>query len=243
MRGEVRAKERGVWWRRTNRHRAGNGTNHGYSSRALLLPPYPPSPLFFLYISILFTSFFLITLFRTPTPPSFHRRRLRRLPHESCDWASCTSLSLGSTSTLATTSLQFPPQPQLGFLSFFFSFLSFLHPLPNTLLTLIHCPPFFAQFTPLGRIIMPSAVTKEMHTPSITMYKFSARGFGRVLIKKPFHPFSSEIIRLSSHQDATSIDLFFSTRKSIGEREKKHRINSRIFNHSPSGYRSIIKDI
>lgn len=72
---------------------------------------------------------------------------------------------------------------------------------------------------------MPSAVTKEMHTPSITMYKFSAHGFGRVLIKKPFHSFSSEIIRLSSHQDATSIDLFFSTRKSIGEKEKKKKHN------------------
>lgn len=72
---------------------------------------------------------------------------------------------------------------------------------------------------------MLSAVTKEMHTPSITMYKFSGRGFGRVLIKKPFHSFSLEIIRLSSHQDATSMDLFFSTRKSIrrgrGHVEKK----------------------
>lgn len=116
-----------------------------------------------------------------------------------------------------------PHNPSSGFC--LFSPLSFLPPLPNTLLTLIHCPPFFAQFTPLGRIITPSAVTKEMHTPSITMYKFSARGFGRVLIKKPFHSFSSEIIRLSSHQDATSIDLFFSTRKSIGEREKKKTQN------------------
>lgn len=32
MRGEVRAKERGVWRRLTNRLYAGNGTNHGYSS-------------------------------------------------------------------------------------------------------------------------------------------------------------------------------------------------------------------
>lgn len=177
-------------------------------------------PLFFLSLHLHLIYLFLPN--HAPSnsyPPSFHRRRL--LPHESCDWASCTSLSLGSTSTLATTSLQFPPQPQLRLI--FFSFLSVLPPLPNALLTLTHCPPFFAQFTPLGRIIMPPAVTKEMLTPSITMYKFSARGFGRVLIKKPFHSFSSEIIRLSSHQDATSIDLFFSTRKSIGERERKKK--------------------
>lgn len=32
MRGEVKAKERGVWRRLTNRLCAGNGTNHGYSS-------------------------------------------------------------------------------------------------------------------------------------------------------------------------------------------------------------------
>lgn len=103
---------------------------------------------------------------------------------------------------------------------------------------LIHWPPCFTQSTPLRQIIILSAVTKEMHTPSITMYKFSARGFGRVLIKKPFHSFSWEIIRLSSHQDATSIDPFSSSRKPIGE-----KINSRVFNHSPSGHQSIIKDI
>lgn len=104
---------------------------------------------------------------------------------------------------------------------------------------LIHRPPcLFTQSAPLRQIIIPSAVTKEMHTPSITMYKFSARGFGRVLIKKPFHSFSWEIIRLSSHQDATSIDPFSSSRKPIGD-----QINSRVFNHSPSGQQSIIKDI
>lgn len=62
---------------------------------------------------------------------------------------------------------------------------------------------------------MPSPVAKELHPPSITMYKFSVRRFSSVLIKKPFHLFSGEIIRLSSHQDATSIDPFFSSRKSI----------------------------
>lgn len=138
MRGEVRAKERGVQQRRTNRQRAGNGTNHGCSSGALLLPPYlpllhlfstpppppppPPSrspltPHSSLYISVLFTSLFLITLFLTPTPPPHTHTPLVSswpLPHESCDRASCPTLSL------ATTSLQFPfTAPALG--SFFFS--------------------------------------------------------------------------------------------------------------------------
>lgn len=174
MRGEVRAKERGVWRRLTNRLYAGNGTNHGYSSGlccSLFIS-------LFSYISVLFTSLFLITLSSTLTP-SVHCC----LPHESCGWASHTSLSLTPTSILTGTSLQFPLQSHLGVFSL-------LHRTLPSPWFLFHCPPCFTQFTPLRQIIMLSVVTKEMHTPSITMYKFSARGFGRVLIKKPFHSFS-----------------------------------------------------
>lgn len=90
---------------------------------------------------------------------------------------------------------------------------------------------------PFCQIIIPSAVTKEMHTPSITMHRFSVRGFGQFLIKNPFHSFSWEIIVLSSHQDATSIDPFSSYRKPLG------RLNSRVFNHLNWRQQSIIKDV
>ncbi|CAG04634.1 unnamed protein product [Tetraodon nigroviridis] len=52
MRGEVRAKERGVWIRLTNQLDPGNGTNHGYSLGLCCLLFISP----FSYISALFTS-------------------------------------------------------------------------------------------------------------------------------------------------------------------------------------------
>lgn len=130
---------------------------------SLLIPP----PSFFLYISILFTSFFLITLLPTPTPPSFHRRCHRRLPHESCDWASCTSLSLGSTSMLATTSLQFPPQPQLGFLSLFFLSLPFslLYRTLSSLLFTAH-PSLHSSLPSVGLLCRLQSLRRCTHHPS-----------------------------------------------------------------------------
>lgn len=90
------------------------------------------------------------------------------------------SLSRTLTSILPSTPLQFSLHPHLGFSP----------PPPNAFLpwSLIHWPLCFAQST--RQIIILSAVTKEMHTPSITMYKFSVRRFGQVLIKKPFLSFS-----------------------------------------------------
>lgn len=93
------------------------------------------------------------------------------------------------------------------------------------------------HFTSPPQIIILSAVTKEIHTPSITMHKFSVRRFGRVLIKKPFHLFSWEIIRLSSHQDAKSKDPFFCFRKTIGKK------NTGSLTTFPRGHHSIIKYI
>lgn len=97
-----------MWRRLTNRLYAGNETNHGYSSGlccSLFISLYS-------YISVLFTSLFLITPSSTLTP-SFHCC----LPHESCGLASHTSLSLTPTSVLTSTSLQFPLQSHLGVFS------------------------------------------------------------------------------------------------------------------------------
>lgn len=109
MRGEVRAKERGVWGRLTNQLYAGNGTNHGYSSGlccSLFIS-------LFSYIFVLFTSLFVITLSST-FPPLFHWC----LPHKLCDWASHTSLSLTPTSVLPEIILPIPPSiPPQGLFS------------------------------------------------------------------------------------------------------------------------------
>lgn len=127
MRREVRAKERGVWMRLANRLYAGNGTNHGYSSGVCC------SLFIFLfsYISVLFTSLFLITLSSTPIP-LFHCC----VPHESCDRASHTSLSVTPTSILPSNPPWFffppPPAPNTSCTLVFYS-------LP-TLLYIVHSP-------------------------------------------------------------------------------------------------------
>lgn len=82
MRGEVRAKERGVWRSLTNRLCAGNRTNHGNCS-GLCCSLFLCNSSLFSYILILFTFLFLNDLSLHFSPLLF----LRCLPHESCDWA------------------------------------------------------------------------------------------------------------------------------------------------------------
>lgn len=171
MRGKVRAKERGVWGRLTNQLYDGNATNHGYCSGSVA----PSFSVIFSYI--LFTALFIIAL-----SPTLSLLLDCRLPRESCDKASHSSLTLAITFILPSTPLQFPLQTHL----------KFPPPPPKPFPPpgfLFHLPPCSTHSTPLCQSIILSAVTKEIHTPSITMYKFSVRGFGRVLIKKPFHSF------------------------------------------------------
>lgn len=185
MRGEVRAKERGVW-------------RGAYQSRLLLGAP-------------------MLSLFLSVIPPFFLHPGLIYFSPPNC------SFSLPSCSLQLVCLMNHRAGPHLTSL-----------PPPINLsnprtppswafphLHLIHWPPRHSQSTPLPQIIILSAVTKEMHTPSITMYKFSVCRFGQVLIKKPFHSFSWEIIRLSSHQDATSMDPFSSCRKPIGGKKAR----------------------
>lgn len=102
MRGEVRAKQRGVWRRLTNQLYAGNGTNRGYSlglccSFFISL---------FSFTSLPYLPFSIITLC-SGLSPLFHCCQ----SHESCDWGSCALLSLTATSKFQIAPLQFFHQP------------------------------------------------------------------------------------------------------------------------------------
>lgn len=127
---KVRAKERGVWRRLTNRIGSGNWTNHDSCLRLCCSLFWSNSHFSYVFISFKkLLSFHLLSLL-------FHRYLT-----QSWDWASYN--------------FYLKPTPSWGF-----GFGG--HPA-------LHSP---------RQIIIPSAVTKEMHTPSITMYKFSVRRFG-----------------------------------------------------------------
>ncbi len=164
-----------MWRRLTNRLYAGNGTNHGYSSGLCCSLFLCISP-FFVHLCLIYSSLPKLSLSFQLLPLFFTAVCL--MTHVIIG-ASHTSLNLTPTSVL----LSAPHiNPILGF--------PILQRTLSSPQFLIHWPPCITQSTPLRQIIIPSAVTKEMRTPSITMYKFSVRGFGRVLIKKPFHSFS-----------------------------------------------------
>lgn len=165
-----------MWRRLTNRLYAGNGTNHGCSS-GLCCSLFLCNSAFFSYISVLFTSLFLIALSLKLLPLFFTAVMNHMIGPHTPPLVLPQPLHSEYTPPIppSTPPWVFPSSTFLTLSSPWF---------------LIHWPPRFTQSTPLHQIIILSAVTKEMHTPSITMYKFSVRRFGRVLIKKPFHSFS-----------------------------------------------------